>query len=245
MFKARLAWSRASGRGVGGFAVSWFDLRSIARRPRAVARSRGMKGREALQELKQEVQKIIDQGQALSSEGLIQYVDLLLAEQEQDQDPATELERKKAISELHLAAYNSDRAAQLQAQALNAASDLEVFRTVIQAGGIARKDLLLVNGGSSVALLALLGHFVSTGKAQATTAFAPVLEWFAIGVALCLLCSALTYVSQAFYQHDEARAQRIAAWLFHALAVVAWVGGGAGFVLGALKAARIFAKPLF
>ncbi|WCE03177.1 hypothetical protein [Pseudoxanthomonas sp. JBR18] len=204
-----------------------------------------MEGREALQELKEEVQKVIDQGQALSPEGLIQYVDLLLDSLEPQRDPATELERKKAISELHLAAYNSDRAAALQAQALNAASDLEAFRTVIQAGGIARKDLLVVNGGASVALLALLGHFVSTGKAQATTAFAPVLQSFAAGVALCVLCSALTYVSQIFYQHDETRASRFAAWAFHFLAVVAWVGGGTGFVLGAFKAANIFSMPLF
>lgn len=204
-----------------------------------------MESREALEELKNEVQKIIDQGQVLSPDGVIQYIDLLLAEREQEKDPATELERRKAIADLHVAAYNSERAAALQAQALNAASGLEAFRAVIQTGGIARKDLLLVNGGASVALLALLGHFVSTGKAQATTAFVPVLQWFALGVALCVLCSGLTYVSQAFYQYEESRTPRLTAWVFHALALAAWVGGGVGFVQGALNAARIFSRPLF
>lgn len=101
----------------------------------------------------------------------------------------------------------------------------------------------MINGGASVALLALLGHFVASGKIQATMAFAPVLLCFSIGVAMCALCSASTYVSQAFYQYEVQGKKPVLAWTFHTLALLAWLGAAASFVSGAVGAAGIFTKP--
>jgi len=200
-----------------------------------------MDGREALIELKQEIQKIVDQGQSLHPQGTVDYIDLLL--EEVAGTDATEPDRKRAIAALHIAAFNSERAAVLQHQALIANSDLEVFRATIQAGAIARKDLLFINGGASVALLALLGHFVASGKVQATTAFSPVLLCFSIGVAACAFCSASTYASQWFYQNEVEGKRPTLAWAFHGIALIAWLGGAASFIYGAALAARIFTKP--
>lgn len=200
-----------------------------------------MDGRQALEELRREIQNIVDQGQSLNPQGTIDYINLLL--EEVAGEDATELERKRAIADLNIAAFNSERAAALQHQALTASSDLEQFRVIIQAGAIARKDLLIINGGASVALLALLGHFVASGKIQATTAFAPVLLCFSIGVAMCALCSASTYVSQAFYQHEIEGKRPVWAWTFHGLALAFWLGGAASFVYGAVGAANIFTTP--
>lgn len=195
----------------------------------------------ALKELKEEIQKIVSQGQNLNPQGTIDYINLLL--EEVAGEDASESERRRAIADLHLAAYTSERAAALQHQALIASSDLEAFRVTIQAGAIARKDLLIINGGASVALLALLGHFVASGKMQATMAFAPVLLSFSLGVAMCALCSASTYVSQAFYQHEIEGKKPMLAWIFHGLALAFWLSGAASFVYGAVGAATLFTKP--
>lgn len=200
-----------------------------------------MDGASALRELKSEIQKIIDRDQTLNPQGTIDYIDLLL--EEVAGGDATESERRRAIAELHLAAYTSQRAAELQHLALVASSDLEAFRVTIQAGAIARKDLLIINGGASVALLALLGHFVASGKMQATMTFAPVLLSFSLGVVMCALCSGFTYASQAFYQHAVEDKKPKLALIFHGLALASWIGGAGSFVYGAVGAASLFSKP--
>ena len=75
---------------------------------------------------------------------------------------------------------------------------IEMFRSVIQAGQNALHAAFLMNGGSSVAILAFIGHLASSSP-EKVSLFADCLAIFVVGVLIAGLASGITYLSQWFY----------------------------------------------
>jgi hypothetical protein len=75
------------------------------------------------------------------------------------------------------------QAADLAGFAARSAVNLEVFKSVFPTTQVAVKSLIIINGGAAVALLALIGHLVSTpGSQQTIHRLAVPLLWFVGGV---------------------------------------------------------------
>lgn len=89
----------------------------------------------------------------------------------------------------------------------NHASDLEMFRTVIQSGQNAVKTALLMNGGASVALLAFIGKLTEEQQSRIPP-FADALAIFVAGVFTIVVASGSTYLSQWFYAESETWKER-------------------------------------
>jgi hypothetical protein len=93
-------------------------------------------------------------------------------------------ERFKANTELVLASLNN-----------RSQQELELLRSLVSTAGAATKASLLINGGSAVALLAFIGHLVTTGKTAQIPAFAFPLGSFAAGVFFAAFgCSVIYFV---------------------------------------------------
>jgi hypothetical protein len=63
-------------------------------------------------------------------------------------------------------------ASDLAGYAAQIAANLELFKSVISTANIAIKSLITINGGAAVALLAFVGHLLSTGGKQLVRGFA-------------------------------------------------------------------------
>lgn len=199
-----------------------------------------MDSRDGLQVLRDTVAKAKDDGsQSMQLDILLQVLDELLALPDRH-DPETELARKNILGQLEIEIYKADHAAALSTQALNHESALEAFRSTIAAGTIARKDILWINGGASVAILALFGHFVSSSNVSAIPGFIPSITAFVTGVVAAVLTSGLTYLSQWGYQQDEIRWKKRTAVSAHIGALSAWIVSCSAFAAGAFLAARAF-----
>tara|TARA_R110000868_G_scaffold69444_4_gene204458 strand:- start:285 stop:764 length:480 start_codon:yes stop_codon:yes gene_type:complete len=74
----------------------------------------------------------------------------------------------------------------------------------IEAGNLALKALLILNGGASIAVLGFLSSVYSseldfTEKANAMLPFVSALQKFAIGAGLAVFASAIAYLANSFY----------------------------------------------
>ncbi|WP_150115700.1 hypothetical protein [Xanthomonas phaseoli] len=156
------------------------------------------------------------------------------------QAPDDDNARKNSLAQIQVEAYKAREAANLSAQSLNHASALEMFKATVSTGAIARKDVLLINGGASVAFLALFGHFVASKNAGAIEAFVPALVAFVCGVAAASLTSGLTYLSQWGYEEDYPHWRHKLGVCAHVGAILSWLGASAAFVGGAFMAAESF-----
>ena len=131
-------------------------------------------------------------------------------------------ERFKANSELMLATLH-ERSQQ----------DLELLRSLVTTSGSAAKASILINGGSAVALLAFIGHLVTTANQAAIRALAFPLGAFASGVFLAALATSLIYLVQwQFYHQRPVARARGAAIISQALAFVAFLVGCVGSLSG-------------
>ncbi len=80
------------------------------------------------------------------------------------------------------------------------ATDLEVFKSVLDTGKTALTTVILVNGGASVALLAFLANIsVRTELASRVPAIAGALMWFVFGVLSAACSTGVTYLTQSAY----------------------------------------------
>ena len=62
------------------------------------------------------------------------------------------------------------------------AQTVELLRSVVSSANEILKTLMLLNGGAAVALLAFMGHLVSSGPANAVSPFGPPLLKFVAGL---------------------------------------------------------------
>jgi len=124
---------------------------------------------------------------------------------------------------------------------VNQDSQLEMFRSVIETAKVALSTSILVNGGATVALLALIGTLV--GKAPAGAPPAPpslvfALISFAIGVLFAAVATGSTYSAQYCYHRENARW----ATIFRGLTIVLVLSSYAAFLSGVLFAYHAFIK---
>lgn len=81
---------------------------------------------------------------------------------------------------------------------------VEMFRSVITAGQNALRTSFLMNGGSSMAMLAFIGH-LATEVPEKVQLFASSLTVFVIGVLIVAIASGTTYLSQWLYASKNER----------------------------------------
>ncbi|MEX2150741.1 MAG: hypothetical protein WD793_11040 [Steroidobacteraceae bacterium] len=118
-------------------------------------------------------------------------------------------------------------------------TNLEMFRSVIQAGQGALRTCLLINGGAAVALLAFAGHIVSSEtEAVPLVAVAKAMVAFVGGVLACGLASGTTYLSQWFFADDWNRT----GFVLNVAAIIFGLGSLALFAFGGYLAYCLFAS---
>lgn len=119
-----------------------------------------------------------------------------------------------------------------------AAGQLELFRSVISTAIEGGKALILINGGSAVALLAFIGHVVATGNdASLVHAFARPLAAFVLGLFFAALTAAFLPFAQKFFNENRQR-------LAHGFSYATYVGAALSlgmFLLGSFMAYKVFA----
>jgi len=116
--------------------------------------------------------------------------------------------------------------------------NIEMFRSVILAGQNALKTAFLMNGGATVALLALLGK-LSDQHHDKIAVFASALLIFVIGVLAITIASGSTYLSQWFYAHSEPW-KRTTGHCFNILTIVLSLASYGFFIWGTIEAYRAF-----
>jgi hypothetical protein len=124
---------------------------------------------------------------------------------------------------------------------LNQDGSLEMFRSVIETAKVALTTSILVNGGATVALLALVGAVI--GKASGNSSIPPAalvyaLISFALGVLAGAIATGTTYCSQYCYHQEFNRS----ASAFHAVTVILVLASYVAFLSGVASAYHGFIK---
>lgn len=114
--------------------------------------------------------------------------------------------------------------------------DIEMFRSVLEAGQTALKSATIINGGAAAALLAFLGNLLTKEAPQGTTfpissiSFAMLI--FVIGVGCAGLAAGLRYLSQAAYKCDREKTGDVINFVTVALGLASF----AAFFWGGIEA---------
>lgn len=201
-----------------------------------------MSDKDALEELLETLRKMESEGShTVQTASLIAYLEHEISSPARSRQEE-ELARKKALAELQIEAFRAESAASLATQAHQHSTALEMFRTTISSGLSARRDMLWINAGAAVAILALSGHFVASGNASEAKVFAPALVAFVMGALLAVVTSGLSYVSQWGYEEDAPSRRYRLGLITHIAAIATWLGAGGLFVTGAFSAAATFSS---
>jgi hypothetical protein len=109
--------------------------------------------------------------------------------------------------ELNTEIWKSDSARQHE-------TNLEQFKSVIEAGGTALKSATLINGGAVIALLAFLGNIMSKepyfGQSLQVAALNRSMAAFVCGVGFAGLASGARYIAQAcYFEKSQAIGDRV------------------------------------
>lgn len=91
---------------------------------------------------------------------------------------------------------------------LKNAANLEMFKSIIEAGQTAIKTGTVINGGAALGLLAFIGNLATKQPGQSVEVFSNPLVFFMAGVASAGICSVFRYLSQAGYQKNESLGDR-------------------------------------
>ncbi|MGU9821981.1 hypothetical protein [Pseudomonas sp. LF090] len=177
--------------------------------------------------LKQTIEELQNNGQThIECSKLIEYLQQATETPPQDLPP-DHIERLKAQLQILVEAHKGDHA-----------SDLEMFKSVIQSGQAAVKTAFLMNGGASVAILAFIGKLTESNK-QSIPDFAWTLTLFVTGVFLISVTAGLTYLSQWLYADESARKQK-AGFVLNIGAIIVGLSSYGMFIWGMKAAYRAF-----
>jgi hypothetical protein len=110
------------------------------------------------------------------------------------------LDKQTTLSKEHL---DRELAKTLATGDAKAAFDLEMFKSVLEAGKSALQSLIVINGGAVIALLGVMSTLIGKqgGDVLARYLALPLLQ-FGLGVLFGTLGFALRYFSQACYAND-------------------------------------------
>ena len=126
----------------------------------------------------------------------------------------------------------------LASYSAQSASGLELFKSVIEMAKTTVTSLILINGGSAVALLALIGHLASGGNSPTPiSSFAKPLLYFVIGVFAAAFFGGLIFLTQKLYSERWTRCANVASWI----AALVGLGSFAAFGAGSYFGYKVFA----
>jgi hypothetical protein len=130
-----------------------------------------------------------------------------------------------------------NQASDLAGYAARAQAQLELSKSVITTAQAAVKSVLLVNGGSAVALLAFIGHLATSGnRTDVVSKLALPLLIFALGVGAAAVTAACVALTQKSYVGGWKRT----GLLFVTLSITVGITALACFFVGSAVAYPIF-----
>lgn len=188
-----------------------------------------MDAKEFAAQLRKIIADLKNQGTAaIYSENLIAYLDNVIASDLPDPSPA-DLEQYKARLRLQTEEYRA-----------RVETDREVFKAVIQAGQNALRTGFLLNGGASIAVLAVIGKFMTVEESlQWVPPLSNSLILFVIGTFLIAFSSAVTYLSQWFYGGDADSHYKLGLGL-NIFAILIGLSSFGFFLWGMIRAYHVF-----
>jgi hypothetical protein len=128
----------------------------------------------------------------------------------------------KLVHESNLAAY-----------AAQTASSRELFKSVIETAKMTVTSLILINGGSAVALLAFIGHLASAEQPRISISlFASPLLLFVVGVGAAAFFGAFILLTQKLYAEGWKRCAYITSWICALIGLGSFAAFGAGSYFG-------------
>lgn len=112
-----------------------------------------------------------------------------------------------------------------------AQANIEMFKSVLDAGKNAIQALLIINGGAVIAMLGVVSNLAGkpSGDQLARLLALPLLQ-FGVGVLLAAVCYAVRYFSQEFYSNADTERDRFKR-AGDAMKYLAMIVGVAGYVL--------------
>jgi hypothetical protein len=87
----------------------------------------------------------------------------------------------------------------IERQRIQLDSELAVLQAVISFASLAIKNLMLLNGGAAVAILAFVGHLVANEQQGLASEFSGALTLFGVGALLGGVVSGLSYLAQVAF----------------------------------------------
>lgn len=189
-----------------------------------------MNARELAFHLRQAIVSAQDQGNtAVEAESLVRYLDNVIQSEVEDPSPG-EMER-----------YNSQLQLSAEHYRAGVENNLEMFRSVIQSGQSALRTAFLLNGGASIALLAVIGNMVSEPgrKLVSVSGLADSLIVFVIGAFAIAFTSGVTYVSQWFSAGEKDWHKRTG-FVLNVFAILIGFSSFGFFLWGMVRAYNVF-----
>lgn len=185
-----------------------------------------MEASKFAKELQQTIEQLKADGiDEIKSENLIKY--LSDAAKDLGSDNAMDIELYKAKLQKWVEEHKGSHA-----------RSVEMFRSVITAGQNALRTSFLMNGGSSVAMLAFIGH-LATHSPSKVHLFAYSLAIFVTGVLVSVVASGTTYLSQWFYAGNKTWQEKTG-FVLNIVAIILGIGSYVVFAYGISKAYDIF-----
>lgn len=165
--------------------------------------------------------------QSITTESVETLVQAMEAHLQAGSMPDVALEEAKLNHASKLAHYTATNVA-----------NLELFKSVIETTKILIQSLILINGGSAVALLAFIGHLASSGNGHpSVSSFAAPLLCFVIGVGTAAFFGGLIALAQKLYSHHLRRSGNASVMASILLALASFTAFG----LGSYWAYKVFA----
>lgn len=154
----------------------------------------------------------------ISAKTLLRFLDAL------DDDAASSVERVRQAHELRLTEY----------QAVTQ-SNLEMFRSVMEAGKEALNALILIGGGAAIALISFLGN---KADAELGKGLLLPLKLFGSAVLIGALCHGFRYLCQVTYSAEKVRIGNV----LTAFTIAAALAGYGCFGWGVTETASAFGR---
>ena len=177
--------------------------------------------------MKTAIEKIQGEGvESIACESIIAYLDKIIISPDTD------------LASITIEIYRADRQSQDERNKLQFQSNLEMFRSAINAGQNAIKSSFLLNGGASIALLAFIGHLAQI-QADKVPVFAESLLLFTFGVFAAAVMSGLTYSTQFIGASTRPWAKKVGN-ISNVLCILVGISSYGMFIWGLLNTYQAF-----
>ena len=184
-----------------------------------------MNATDLIQLIRLDIEKIKSAGETSVS---IANLETLLSAAESEVEGGTSFMAAAVIK--HAELLHQSNLASYSAQS---ASGLELFKSVIEMAKTTVTSLILINGGSAVALLAFIGHLASAeNPLTPISSFAKPLLYFVAGVFAAAFFGGLILLTQKLYTERWPGCAKAASWISVLFALGSFAAFGAGSYFG-------------